>query len=357
MQRLEFDNQFDVLFNNITSNQAPGLNTYEKSVLLTKAQDEVVKNHFMPNSKGNNLQQGYDDSQKRQADFSGLMATSKSSEIVTATTYKFTCVEGVWNTDHTEIMEGRQTVLDETAIKFRSNSIDGEILPYDTFEDNEVNFVSNEGTITHEDPSTGDEIIYYVEGYPYEQGWITKETVINKDPLDHIDFRSKVYTFPSDAFILINETLEDISKKKVLQVIPLKYDEYTRLMSKPYKRPLKHQAWRLINKGNASTKWAELIAGPEYDNTSLQYVVRYVRRPKPIILGDLDGLSINGYYLEGTTEPEDIQNPLPIDGECELDPMLHEEILQRAVELAKIAWTATGQENAQLVMSAGQRSE
>ena len=33
----EMDNMFDVLYNNITSNQAPGLNAYEKSVFLTKA--------------------------------------------------------------------------------------------------------------------------------------------------------------------------------------------------------------------------------------------------------------------------------------------------------------------------------
>lgn len=43
--------------------------------------------------------------------------------------------------------------------------------------------------------------------------------------------------------------------------------------------------------------------------------------------------------------------------DCELDPILHEEILQRAVELAKIAWTNTGQDNLQAVMQAGQRSE
>ena len=42
---------------------------------------------------------------------------------------------------------------------------------------------------------------------------------------------------------------------------------------------------------------------------------------------------------------------------CELDPILHEDILQRAVELAKVAWTATGQDNAQMVLQAGQRSE
>jgi hypothetical protein len=37
MTTSEFSNQFDVLYNNITSNQAPGLDEYEKSVFLTKA--------------------------------------------------------------------------------------------------------------------------------------------------------------------------------------------------------------------------------------------------------------------------------------------------------------------------------
>ena len=75
----EFEERFDVLYNNITSNQAPGLNTYEKSVLLTKAQDEILKNYFTANSKGNNLGQGFDDSAKRQIDFSMLTAAKSDS--------------------------------------------------------------------------------------------------------------------------------------------------------------------------------------------------------------------------------------------------------------------------------------
>ena len=37
MNHTEFSNEFDVLYNNIMSNAAPGLNEYEKSVFLTKA--------------------------------------------------------------------------------------------------------------------------------------------------------------------------------------------------------------------------------------------------------------------------------------------------------------------------------
>ena len=32
-------------------------------------------------------------------------------------------------------------------------------------------------------------------------------------------------------------------------------------------------------------------------------------------------------------------------------------IIERAVELAKVAWTSTGQDNAQMMLQAGQRSE
>lgn len=43
MTTQEFSNEFDVLYNNIMSNQAPGLDEYEKSVFLTKAQSEILK--------------------------------------------------------------------------------------------------------------------------------------------------------------------------------------------------------------------------------------------------------------------------------------------------------------------------
>ena len=38
----EFSIEFDLLYNNISSNQAPGLNEYEKSVFLTQAQEAII---------------------------------------------------------------------------------------------------------------------------------------------------------------------------------------------------------------------------------------------------------------------------------------------------------------------------
>lgn len=91
----EMDNMFDVLYNNITSNQAPGLNAYEKSVFLTKGQDEILKNYFNPKSKGNNTQEGFDDSVKRQVDFSMLTTVATTS----ATSYTYSLVSGKTDKD------------------------------------------------------------------------------------------------------------------------------------------------------------------------------------------------------------------------------------------------------------------
>ena len=104
-------------------------------------------------------------------------------------------------------------------------------------------------------------------------------------------------------------------------------------MSKPYKRPLKWQAWRLLtNSGNK----AEIIVGP--NDTLTSYYIRYIKRPQAIILSDLEGVT-----LDNKTTAQ----------ECELDPILHQEILQRAVELAKICYSGTANDTIQ----AGQRSE
>ena len=52
MTNSELSNQFDILWNNIMSNQAPGLDEYEKSVFLTEAQRQIVLSYYggKPNS-------------------------------------------------------------------------------------------------------------------------------------------------------------------------------------------------------------------------------------------------------------------------------------------------------------------
>lgn len=283
----EMDNMFDVLYNNITSNQAPGLNAYEKSIFLTKGQDEIIKNYFNPKSKGNLTQEGFDGNAKRQIDFSML------------------------------------TAVDVQPSKLISD---------DPLNKSDITDSSATGGVTKQ---SLDDIVNNPEiSNPGIQGF--------GNPLFDTRDNTKSIILPKMMMMAINEVAivnrKDCAEPVILQVIPLKFDDYTRLMSKPYKRPLKYQAWRLINSDTANR--ADIIIGPS--DTLSKYIIRYIKRPTPIIVSNLDGLTING-----ETKPCD----------CKLDPILHEEIVQRAVELAKSAWTSTGQDNIQAMMQAGQRSE
>lgn len=252
MTPTEFSDRFDVLFNNLMSNAAPGLNEYEKSVVLTKAQSEIIKNYFNPG--GNKYREGFDQSPKRQIDFSMLMRNVRLSDTPSHGTY---------------------------------------------------------------------------------------------------DVRGRCYTYPDDILVIVNESLLLVQSEKVIgvrQVVPISYDEYTRLMSKPFKEPLKNQAWRLITGVAQSTlSTAEIIPNNVDRKVAEQYLqVRYVKRPKPIIVADLDqtvgDVTIEGEYTAMTSE---------------LDPSIHEEILQRAVELAKASYASdqSGQAQLQNQITVGQRSE
>ena len=82
MTNIEMSNEFDVLYQNITSNQAPGLDEYEKSVFLTKAEKIIVRRQFDPNS--DKLREGFDGSQQRQYDFSTLITTENLNNLTSS---------------------------------------------------------------------------------------------------------------------------------------------------------------------------------------------------------------------------------------------------------------------------------
>lgn len=114
-------------------------------------------------------------------------------------------------------------------------------------------------------------------------------------------------------------------------MVPINYHEYDRQMSKPFAQPLKKQAWRLLQDDDSSSTYEtskiEIVpTDVAYDmkttgGYTATYKIRFIRRPRPIVLVPLDdaGLSI-----------DDVKTV----SECELNPILHMDILNKAVELA-----------------------
>lgn len=236
----EWSLAFDLLYNNITSNQAPGLNDYEKSVFLTQAQNALVKETFSPNHNVHG--EGYDDSIRRQSDFRTLVTSTKLREL---------------------------SGLSDSQIVFRVN--------------------------------TG--ATRYFE-YPY----------------------NALFVLNDEVGITVNDTT------KYYTVVPVSYDEYARLMMKPYKYPPKGMLWRLIT--NTNTDYVNGVPADSYQiielvgkfasGCTIDYRMHYVKRPDPIVLGAMpEGLSV-----EGVTS----------DSPCMLPEHLHDEVLGRAVQLAKTAW-------------------
>lgn len=78
----EFKNEFLIHYNAIATNSAPGLDDYEISVFLTKAQLELVKDYYTP--EGNKYKKGFENSEKRRTDLKELVKDYKSATIITS---------------------------------------------------------------------------------------------------------------------------------------------------------------------------------------------------------------------------------------------------------------------------------
>lgn len=56
MTTTDFSVEFDLLYNNALSNSAPEINSYEKSLFLTQAQEEIIKEAYSNEKKGTSFE-------------------------------------------------------------------------------------------------------------------------------------------------------------------------------------------------------------------------------------------------------------------------------------------------------------
>tara|TARA_R110000851_G_scaffold57420_1_gene133751 strand:+ start:4854 stop:5651 length:798 start_codon:yes stop_codon:yes gene_type:complete len=80
MTLTEISREFDIAYDNISSNQAPGVNSYEKSVLLTKAQDQIVRSKYSP---FNISKKSFETSENRRTELKELITPYSTSESFT----------------------------------------------------------------------------------------------------------------------------------------------------------------------------------------------------------------------------------------------------------------------------------
>lgn len=143
-----------------------------------------------------------------------------------------------------------------------------------------------------------------------------------------IHLSSRFFNIPNEVFLNVNENVRIISNdclnNLVIDVKPVTHDEFNIQIKNPFKTPDGSVAWRLNTSSIADSQIVEIVS-PYNVTGSLEYRLRYIKYPKPIIITDLntafpsDDLTIEGLFEET---------------ECELHTQIHDEIVDRAVELA-----------------------
>lgn len=135
------------------------------------------------------------------------------------------------------------------------------------------------------------------------------ETLINNT------FKSYKVEISNDILFMIYEqcTLSDENNcinNKIVSVVPTIHDDLDKVLKNPFKSPNNRKVIRLDFDNKI-----ELISKYNISN----YKVRYLKKPNPIILVTLDNLNID--------KKQEVSNG-------ETNPILHERIVQRAVQLA-----------------------
>ena len=354
----EFSTEFDVLYNSITSNAAPGFNDYEKSVLLTLAQEELIKSYFVANNNTTGV--GLDGSQKRHYDFSTLIKIKSLKNII----YDIITARDKVNIPFLKkdtnavflIPNDVFLILNEHLIAKDNNYI---VFPisYDTY-----NLLMskpfpypNKRQAWRLDSSIDGEVaalkvIHVSDDKDISSKNITFESIYHK-PLN-IEINIKNGDYLSD-FVVVSESKEavnitlnlsntvnngmvDISDYmfKLMDANTLK----TKGLDK-YIKPL-NPDYSITSVGKIGTYKAEIpavtdlqgnyknfgifdiIYYPIENSLDTSYTLRYVKVPRPIILSDLTDLELS---IRDRRE----------QSTCELPDEMHPEILKRAVELAK----------------------
>lgn len=154
----------------------------------------------------------------------------------------------------------------------------------------------------------------------YLEGLVKTKVYLNEDSVDGtgVSIDSVFYRLPNDiAFITMEQVIygDDALgcyKGSTATVYPITQDEYSRIKNNPFRGPTKYKVIRL----DAGDSLVELVSKYKIK----EYLVRYLSKPEPIILETLP----NDLTIEGQNERS----------ECKLNSILHDTILDRAVQIA-----------------------
>ena len=334
MTTIEFSDYIDVM----TKPKGIALDDYEKSLLLTMCQEQVVEDLY-----NNSSTDTFEETEKRRRQLSNLV-------------YSFTAYR---NPD--DRPKFTKPYADEKLVEYdTATSVNNDTIQNYSLVEGDGN---QDGVRTNSQTDINENTLR--TGVPIlEEIPITKKT----KGFQKIRSDSSIVTLPENLFFIVYEqvTFSDLNLEcldgNTAVVTPLTHDEYYRAMQNPFRRPNERRVFRLdvahpnnefeaegrllylwdryknvkqedleaskgYNEVNGYTdrfnlrdddrpQMIELISKYKVDT----YFCRYIKRPNPIIVNDLpDYLTVYGFSHRT---------------ESELNPMMHKIIAQNAVKLA-----------------------
>ncbi len=323
MNAAQMDYEFEVGYDAITNFSAPGYEPREKSTFLTKAQERVMLHIINPTE--NPLYTGVEQTQKRRVDLSEYV---RSASCALSATQAGSRPNGMFYNLPADFFY----MLSEDA---RSSQADCKkagqkrIILTDAYDPSSYHFLVGETiSITDLSGAPGNVVgTYVVNSGGGRQLYVTLASGTYPSGVS-IGFQLTGVT--SGATALVRTVVDPLIS---LLVRPVTHDYVTANAENPFKKPYDELCWRMDYSRETpvtSLKRVELITDGTY--TIEEYFVRYYRRPKAIIVPT--PATFPAYTVD--TESSSL-----LGTNCELDEIIHRQIIDEAVRLAVAALQET----------------
>ena len=379
MNTSEFSVAFDVYYNNITSNQAPGLNEYEKSMFLTQAQNQLVREYF--NSRIDQAGGGYDGNEKRQYDFSCLtkhsvLETVNAEDKFDQRALVYKLPDDWFLTINEQVTVNNPTNGSKYITVYPISLQEYDRLmskPYKYPNKNQVWRLITEHVYERITPTP--EPVY--ASYYYKWNFLPDQdedacdmgvkinniscppyyiSVMASDKVSVISTdtttESAVITVPLNMTgSIMNRGIQIAIPNILSELTPFDFSVFAYVNERVTDLTLEElnfcdgqQIFGIYLPGTTERPQSDdtvytlpsieiILNSNDYNSNTdtLTYRMRYVKKPKPIILENLTNYNVSIDGLTAVTE-------------CELPEVTHKEILERAVVLAKSMWVANTQQ-------------
>jgi hypothetical protein len=374
MNASQMDKEFEIAYESIASSGGPGYTEYEKSILLTQAQQDIIQNLVQSGIESNDIRSlvigphiktatvtAYSSASAPNPTFSddvqvgdsityswdagdseGDFTISNAGGSTLNSTGSVTLNEGQILTVEVESYSGGTGTTVQIAVP--GAEIMGDPNPPSSSE------LFNGSSISYTAPADSTIEVWVNNSYTGASGTLSLSFTIETPTFSESAMYSDNVSFELDSsamWLIVNERVKDLNGI-ITEVNPI---------DNPFKKPASGRFfWRVLQFGDTSSLYTTpnfVIVGLTTFDT---YYINYLKKPTPIIVpGITAGTVIDGITVSGTAADNDIEGigddiDIVANGlDCGFNSLIHRDIVTKAARLG--AAYASDPESLQLLLN------